>query len=96
MAQLRLISADSHVMEPADFWQTRLDQRYRDRAPHVGISDSAGLLFLPARGDRAGDLSGNRHRGRLQRQTIGVCTIDKCVEVPSRDYVIRYAMIWNG
>ncbi len=31
----RLISADSHVTEPADLWQSRLPQRYRDRAPKV-------------------------------------------------------------
>jgi predicted TIM-barrel fold metal-dependent hydrolase len=46
MAQLRLISADSHVMEPADFWETRLDRKYRDRAPHVEQrSDGKGLIF---------------------------------------------------
>ncbi len=32
-AALRMISADSHVMEPADLWTTRLDRAYRDRAP---------------------------------------------------------------
>jgi predicted TIM-barrel fold metal-dependent hydrolase len=33
-------------MEPADFWQTRLDQRYRDRAPHVEQRpDGKGLIF---------------------------------------------------
>ena len=30
-----IISADSHVMEPADFWETRLDQKYRANAPRV-------------------------------------------------------------
>ncbi len=30
-----IISADSHFTEPADLWVTRLDKRYRDRAPHV-------------------------------------------------------------
>jgi hypothetical protein len=28
------ISADSHVVEPADLWTTRMDRRFRDRAPH--------------------------------------------------------------
>ena len=28
------ISADSHVVEPADLWTTRMDKRFRDRAPH--------------------------------------------------------------
>jgi predicted TIM-barrel fold metal-dependent hydrolase len=35
MAELRLISADSHIMEPADFWETRLDAKFRDRSPRV-------------------------------------------------------------
>jgi uncharacterized protein len=30
-----IISADSHFTEPADLWVTRLDKRFRDRAPHV-------------------------------------------------------------
>lgn len=29
------ISADSHVVEPADLWTTRMDKRFRDRAPRV-------------------------------------------------------------
>ena len=35
MAQAKVISAYSHVMEPADFWEKRLDQKYRDNAPRV-------------------------------------------------------------
>jgi predicted TIM-barrel fold metal-dependent hydrolase len=31
----RIVSADSHVMEPADLWQQRLDRRFRERAPRV-------------------------------------------------------------
>ena len=31
----RLISADSHVVEPADLWTTRIDARFRDRAPRI-------------------------------------------------------------
>jgi predicted TIM-barrel fold metal-dependent hydrolase len=32
---LRVISADSHVTEPADLWCERLDRSFRDRAPRV-------------------------------------------------------------
>ena len=31
----KIISADSHVVEPPDLWQTRTDARFRDRAPRV-------------------------------------------------------------
>jgi hypothetical protein len=29
------VSADGHVVEPADLWTTRMDKRFRDRAPRV-------------------------------------------------------------
>ena len=30
-----IISADSHVLEPGNLWQQRLDRKYRDRAPRI-------------------------------------------------------------
>jgi uncharacterized protein len=42
-----VVSADSHMMEPADLWKTRLDARFRDRAPEVILPpDSRTLLFV--------------------------------------------------
>src|SRR2546425_11015299 len=38
---MRVISADSHMMEPADLWLERLDNKYKDRAPRV-IQDYQG------------------------------------------------------
>ena len=35
MAGHGVVSADSHMMEPADLWKERLDVRFRDRAPEV-------------------------------------------------------------
>jgi uncharacterized protein len=35
MAALRVVSADSHMMEPGDLWVERLDRKYRDNAPRV-------------------------------------------------------------
>src|SRR5260370_28411435 len=35
MENLRIISADSHVVEPADLWETRLDRKYREQAPNA-------------------------------------------------------------
>ncbi|MCE2391862.1 MAG: amidohydrolase [Proteobacteria bacterium] len=35
MSEQRVVSADSHMMEPAALWQERLDRRFRDRAPEV-------------------------------------------------------------
>ncbi len=35
MAPCKLISADSHVNEPADLWTERIDREFRDRAPRI-------------------------------------------------------------
>ena len=35
MRQYQMISADSHILEPPDLWQTRVSKKYRDRAPRV-------------------------------------------------------------
>ena len=35
MTARKLISADSHVNEPADLWLERIDKEFRDRAPRV-------------------------------------------------------------
>lgn len=39
-----LISADSHVTEPLDLWQKRLDARFREHAPRQEVRD--GRMFL--------------------------------------------------
>ena len=35
MAEQRIISADSHFVEPPAMWAERVDARFRDRAPHT-------------------------------------------------------------
>jgi len=47
MAQLRVISADSHMMEPAELWTARLDRKFGDRAPHVVKTDHGYLFTAP-------------------------------------------------
>ena len=37
-----IFSADSHVVEPADVWTSRMDARFRDRAPHI-IKEANGI-----------------------------------------------------
>jgi predicted TIM-barrel fold metal-dependent hydrolase len=48
MREQPLISADSHVVEPADLWSTRLDKAFRDRAPSLAMNPAGkkGLYFL--------------------------------------------------
>ena len=35
MSDERIISADSHFVEPPEMWAERIDRQYRDRAPHL-------------------------------------------------------------
>jgi hypothetical protein len=44
---MRVVSADSHTVEPAELWTSRLDRRFRDRAPHIETRGSTALLFAP-------------------------------------------------
>jgi predicted TIM-barrel fold metal-dependent hydrolase len=38
----RLISADSHIVEPRDLWTSRIDARFRGRAPKIATLDETG------------------------------------------------------
>jgi predicted TIM-barrel fold metal-dependent hydrolase len=48
MAELQLISSDSHVSEPPDLWAERIDLKYRDRAPKVVLNPEGqeGAYFV--------------------------------------------------
>src|SRR5436853_3338226 len=48
MAELQLISSDSHVSEPPDLWVERIDSKYRDRAPRVVLNPEGqeGAYFV--------------------------------------------------
>jgi predicted TIM-barrel fold metal-dependent hydrolase len=47
MSDSRLISADSHFVEPPGMWAERLDRRFRDRAPRaVKLEGKAGEYFV--------------------------------------------------
>lgn len=41
-----IISADSHITEPPDCYVSRIDARFRDRAPHVVHDPKRGDLFV--------------------------------------------------
>ena len=65
MAGHGVISADSHVTEPMDLWQERLDTRFRDRAPCVIVTPDKGPRFLfTAEGTSPFPLAGGFAAGR--------------------------------
>src|SRR5262245_66007938 len=48
MAEHRIISADSHFVEPPTMWAERIDKQFRDRAPHTvrGLNGREGEFFV--------------------------------------------------
>ncbi|MSQ71234.1 MAG: amidohydrolase [Betaproteobacteria bacterium] len=43
----RILSADGHVVEPPDLWLTRMDKRWRDKAPKIeAIGDKGDYVFI--------------------------------------------------
>jgi predicted TIM-barrel fold metal-dependent hydrolase len=48
MSDYRLISADSHFVEPPTMWAERVDKKFRDRAPHTvkGLGGRDGEFFV--------------------------------------------------
>jgi hypothetical protein len=43
-----VLSSDSHVFEPPDLWQTRIDRAFRDRAPRIERIDGADQIVVEA------------------------------------------------
>ena len=48
MVENRVISADSHFVEPPDMWVERMDKKFRERAPHTvrGFQGKEGEFFV--------------------------------------------------
>ena len=47
MGNYRVISSDSHVFEPPDLWTTRLEPKFRDRAPRlVRLEDGGDYWYV--------------------------------------------------
>lgn len=42
----RILSADSHIVEPPDLWTTRMDLKWRDKAPRIEALDETGDYFI--------------------------------------------------
>src|SRR6266705_4051153 len=43
-----ILSSDSHVFEPPDLWQTRIDRAFRDRAPRIERIGGADQIVIEA------------------------------------------------
>ena len=47
MDNISIVSADSHVVEPADLWVERIDRKYRESAPKVVQHEGKWLIVAP-------------------------------------------------
>ncbi len=62
MSDYRVISSDNHVVEPADLWISRIESKFKDRAPHIEyieggdwwICDGKKVLDVADAGAQAG------------------------------------------
>ena len=45
----RVISADSHIVEPPDLFTESIEPKFRDRAPRVIEHPEFGAIWLPER-----------------------------------------------
>jgi len=82
MAELRIVSADSHIIEPADLWTSRVPQRLRERAPKVVRQDfrgresdvfvAEGLVPFPVSGFAVAGVDPREYPDRMTRGYAGV------------------------
>jgi predicted TIM-barrel fold metal-dependent hydrolase len=64
MASIHIISADSHMLEPADLWVERVDNRFKDTAPRIVKTEGHLGVCLTAPGIRPFPVSGLSSAGR--------------------------------
>jgi predicted TIM-barrel fold metal-dependent hydrolase len=62
MFDWKLISSDSHVVEPPDLWRERMDREFRERGPHV-VSEADGDWWM-IDGTRGNSFQGGAQAGK--------------------------------
>ena len=62
MADYKFISADDHVFEPPDLWTTRVEPKYRDRAPRITPMED-GSEFWVCDGVKGMSMAGGSQAG---------------------------------
>ena len=67
MADYRVISSDSHIFEPADLWASRIDPKFRDRAPRMVHREEDGTDWWVCEGQR-GSSGGAGGGGQLGKR----------------------------
>ena len=85
MTITKLISADSHVVEPPDLWQQRIDSPFKEAAPRLVEHDGAHRWVV---GDNVnlGSLGAPSQAGRRYSGLAGLGLAARMEEVPEAGY----------
>ena len=80
--------ADGHILEPADLWETYLEDRYRERALRIRVDDE-GYEYLeidgqPSKRSRKGSL------GLLG--AMGEAGVTKVLEILQKEFDVTMAL----
>ena len=70
MADYRVISSDSHVIEPADLWANRIGRKFKDRAPEIVTLEEGDWWFCDGRKVVASELAPRPGCGLSTRKTF--------------------------
>lgn len=89
---MRFFSSDSHIIEPPDLWTSRIDPRFRNRAPHVERQDGVDWWIID--GARYGSVSGRKNKEGGRTKDAAPVTSRGSVLVHSRFEDVRES-VWN-
>ncbi len=71
-----MISADSHIIEPADLWEEYVDPQYRDRAPRLVHGESEDRFVIDGRATGSLGLMGGAGRAPDDVKSTGRFEVD--------------------
>ena len=85
MSSYKVISSDSHVIEPPDLWTSRIEPKYRDRAPHVVSEEDADWWYTDGR--RGQSFGIGAQAGRRFEEPEKVTNLDRLANIPPAGYI---------
>lgn len=85
MSTGKLISADSHVVEPPDLWATRIDPKFREDAPRLVTEDGIHRWYV-AQGVSIGSVGAASDAGKRYDEPEALSIEAKFEEVPTGAY----------
>ena len=66
MGAYRVISSDSHIIEPPDLWTARVEGRFKEKAPRVVSEENGDWWYID--GHRTNSFQSGRLRRRAFRK----------------------------